>query len=118
MAPRSRFVSACLGKPRRVCCCWVFGPPRSAGQVSKATHGVIAMRAPSGHLIGFRFGLTFMLPPSPVKFFYTCHSSILLPTILTANRSFCLKQFYSHGKLKMDRSNLNISTFFHGFATL
>jgi len=32
-----------------------------------------------------------MLPPSPVKFFYTCHSSILLPTILTARRTFLLE---------------------------
>jgi hypothetical protein len=31
---------------------------------------VIAMRAPSGHWIGFRFGLTFMLPPRTVEICY------------------------------------------------
>src|SRR5688572_8019233 len=56
-------VSALRGKLRRFSCCSVLGPPRSSGQVSNATQGVIAMRAPLGHLIGFRFGLTFILPP-------------------------------------------------------
>src|ERR1044071_3901637 len=63
IAPKSLFVNALAGKHRRFCCCRVFGPPRSSGQVSKATQGVMAMRAPSGHLMGLRFGLAFMLPP-------------------------------------------------------
>src|ERR1051325_2446773 len=64
MTPKSRLVSAFAGQPRRFCVCRVFGPPRSSGQVSNATHGVIAIRAPSGHLMGLRFGLTFMFPPA------------------------------------------------------
>jgi hypothetical protein len=84
MIAKFLFVTAFRGKLRRFSCCNVFGPPRSSGQVSNATHGVMAMRAPSGHLIGFRFGLTFILPPDNGKFFYSCHSSAILPNDMTA----------------------------------
>jgi len=49
------------------------------------THGVIAMRAPSGHLIGCLFGLTFILPPAE-KFLYSCHSSKGFPNRVTCAR--------------------------------
>src|SRR6185503_14650191 len=89
MIARFRFVSALRGKLRRFSCCSVLGPPRSSGQVSKATHGVIAMRAPSGHLIGCLFGLTFILPPAE-KFLYSCHSSKGFPNRVTCARRFRL----------------------------
>ena len=41
----------------------------------------MAMRAPSGQLIGFLLGLTFMMPPPAIKLDYSCHSSIEFPTV-------------------------------------
>src|SRR5688572_21168616 len=69
MIAKFLLVTALDGKLRRFSCCNVCGPPKSSGQVSKATQGVIAMRAPSGHLIGDLFGLIFILPPRSKKFF-------------------------------------------------
>jgi hypothetical protein len=41
----------------------------------------MAMRAPSGHLIGDLFGLTFMVPPRSYKnFVQSCHSLRRFPT--------------------------------------
>src|SRR6185295_17081459 len=71
MIAKFLLVTALRGKLRRFSCCNVSGPPRSSGQVSKATQGVIAMRAPFGHLIGFRRGFTFILPPGNRENFST-----------------------------------------------
>ena len=47
---------------------------------TKATHGVIAIRAPSGHLIGCLFGLTFILPPAE-------KISLLMPQFKVVSKS-------------------------------
>src|SRR5439155_27154459 len=97
MTDRSFLVVAFFGQPRRFCCCWEHGPPRSSGQVSNATHGVMAMRATSGHLIGFLFGLAFILPPSVFEFDSSCHSSADFPTGLRlAPRLFHYIKYYFH----------------------
>src|SRR4030095_10180673 len=101
MTPRSFFVNAFFGNPRRFCCWREFAPPRSSGQVSKATHGVMAMRAPSGHLIGFLLGLTFMMPPPEIKLDYSCHSSIEFPTV--SNKCVSGRKQHPHIEIRNGR---------------
>src|SRR5262245_18077690 len=76
MIARFLFVTALRGKLRRFSCCKVFGPPRSSGQVSNATQGVIAIRALLGHLIGWRRGLTFILPPQKAIKNFSTHATV------------------------------------------
>src|SRR2546426_6546466 len=54
MTDRSLLKGASLGMGRRFWFCSEPASPRSSGQVSNATQGTIARRAPSGHLIAGR----------------------------------------------------------------
>jgi hypothetical protein len=83
----------------------VCGPPKSSGQVSNATHGVMAMRAPSGHLIGDLFGLTFIMPPRSTKISFShatvcCACQHSLDALLEDH--LVVEQFFSNKRNHMD----------------
>ena len=81
MVARLFFVTAFFGCERLFSCCSEPAAPRSSGQVSKATQGVTAIRAPSGHLIGILF--LFIIPSAKLKrncFRYTNTNERPLPT--------------------------------------